>query len=204
MSKQFTCNICSYQFKSRSSLTWHLTSNHESNVQASSLLFKCPYFSTTFHHKKGFVWHLNSQNQGKTESSINSESSPNNNNDDGQINSQFDFCGDADGSACAGPVSNNNKPHAKVSFHKKLKYSDQETASSNASYTSQDVDNEDKFENSNLQKHLNINSYSKDDFRQALLDSQHHVEDQEIPDEKLNNKQAQQIRFSMKTLRLQH
>jgi hypothetical protein len=38
---------------------------------------------------------------------------------DGQFNSQFDFCGGADESVCAGPLINNSKPHAKVSFHKK-------------------------------------------------------------------------------------
>ena len=54
----------------------------------------------------------------------------------------------------------------------------------------QDVDNDDKFENYNFKKHLKINSYSKDDFRQALLDFQHNVEDQEVVYEKPFNKTA--------------
>jgi hypothetical protein len=84
--------------------------------------------------------HLNSQHPGKTESSItiNSEESPNNDDDilaasDGQFNSQFDFCGGADESVCACLLNSNKISHAKVSFHKKLKYSYQETASSKAS-----------------------------------------------------------------------
>jgi Plavaka transposase len=52
----------------------------------------------------------------------------------------------------------------------------------------QDVDNEDESEKSNLQKHLNINIYAKDDFRQALLDLHH--QDLEIPYETPNNKTA--------------
>ena len=113
MSQQFTCDNCSCQFKSKRSLAWHLTCYQECKVHASSLLFKCPYCKTTFHHKKGFALHLNSQHSGKTESSIilNSESSPSNNDNDRQTNSQFDFCGDADKSVCTSSVSNNNNPH---------------------------------------------------------------------------------------------
>jgi hypothetical protein len=66
-------------------------------------------------------------------------------------------------------------------FIKKIKYSYWETDSSNASCTSQDVDDEEEFEKSSIQKHFNINGYSKNEFRQALVDLQHHVEDLEIP-----------------------
>jgi hypothetical protein len=51
-------------------------------------------------------------------------------------------------------------------------------------------DIEEEFECSTLQKSSNINSYSKEDFKQALVDFQHHIEDQEIQFEKLNNKIA--------------
>jgi hypothetical protein len=61
---------------------------------------------------------------------------------------------------------------------------------SNSSCASQDVDNEDEFENSNVQKHFNINSYSKEDFMQALVALKHHIEDQEVLYKKLNKKTA--------------
>jgi hypothetical protein len=117
MSKQFTCDNCSCQFKSRSLLTWLKNAMSRLHLCSLSALTAIQHFIT----RK--VLYCISLRPGKTESSItvNSELSPNNNDGDGQINSQFNFCGDADESVCAGPVSNNNNPHAKVSFHKKTK-----------------------------------------------------------------------------------
>jgi hypothetical protein len=141
--------------------------------------------------RKGFLFHLNSHHPGMTESlhdhlksrilptqapsiTITSVETPlhsipfarsSNNEDDPlvssakQCNDYFDFCEGADESVCAGPINNNNK-HATVSFHRVLKYSNQKTASSNASCSSQDV--EEEFENSSLQKPLNINGCSKE------------------------------------------
>jgi hypothetical protein len=96
------------------------------------------------------------------------------------------FCEGADESVCAGPLNNNNK-HAKVSFHRVLKHRHQETASSTASCSVQELED---FNISSLRKPLNINGYSKDNFKQALVDFQHHIEDQEIHNEKINNKIA--------------
>jgi hypothetical protein len=75
--------------------------------------------------------------------------------------------------------------HAKVSFRKVIKYSYRETLSSNASIQ----DDEDNFDNLSLRKPSNINGYSKDDFKKALVDLQYHVDNQEIKFEKLNKKQ---------------
>jgi hypothetical protein len=63
---------------------------------------------------------------------------------------------------------NNKTKHAKVSFPKVIKFGYQETTSYNASCAMQDVENE--YENFTLQKRTNINGYSKDDFRKALVD----------------------------------
>jgi hypothetical protein len=41
-----------------------------------------------------------------------------------------------------------------------------------------------------LRKPSNINGYSKDDFKKALVDLQYHVENQDIEFEKLNRKQG--------------
>jgi hypothetical protein len=81
---------------------------------------------------------------------------------------------------------NNETKHAKASFHKVIKYSYQETTSSNASCAMQD--DKEEFVNFSLQKPTNSNGYSKDDFKKALVDLQHHVENQEIEFEKLNSK----------------
>jgi hypothetical protein len=97
---------------------------------------------------------------------------------------------------------NNKTKHAKVSFQKVIKYSYRETTSSNASCSTQDDNKE--YENFSLQKPTNINGYSKDDFRKALVDLQYHSENQEIEFEKLNRKQGlTKIPIDMKTLTLE-
>jgi hypothetical protein len=104
---------------------------------------------------------------------------------DEQCNNYFSIDKGRDESVCASTLNKETK-HAKVSLLKVIKCGYQETTSSSASCATQDV--EEEFENFGLQKPKNINGYSKDDFKKALVDLQHHVENQEIELEKLNRK----------------
>jgi hypothetical protein len=161
--------------------------------------------------QKGFLFHLNSPHPGKTDTqppsiTITTVETPllnlpfvrlSNNDDellvasDEQCNEYFNFNEGADESVCVSPLNNKTKQanfsfhwvikySYNVSFHRVIKYSYNEATSSTASCATQHV--EEEFEN------FSVDGYSKDDFKKALVDLQHHVENHEIKFENLNNK----------------
>jgi hypothetical protein len=188
--------MCLCPFQSKRLLTWHLIQCKRFRL----LLFHCNarFAMQHFITHKGLSVHLNSRHPGKTDSHDTETADTANNSVENNDNEPFVTSGEpyidysntydsADESVCVTTLNNKTK-HAKVSFHKVIKYSYQETASSNASCSTQD--DEEDVDNLSLRKPANINGYSKDDFKKALVDLQYHVENQEIVFEKLNRKQG--------------
>ena len=178
--------MCLCPFQSKRLLTWHLS---QCKVQTFAVPLQCSFCNATFDHHKGLSVHLHFRHPGKTDSHDTETPDTTKNsldNNDGQpyidYRNNFDS---ADESVCVATLNNETKL-AKVSFNKVIKYSSRETKSSNASFSTQDED----FDNLSLRKPLNINGYSKDDFKNALIDLQYHVENEDIEFEKFNRKQG--------------
>jgi Plavaka transposase len=193
VNKDYTCDICLCTFQSKRSLTWHLS---QCTVETSTIPLQCSFCNATFYHQKGLLIHLDSVHPGKSDS--NDTHTPNTNtnsvenNDDEPFvtsgESYIDYSNTHDNVDECATMFNYKTKHAKVSFQKVLKYSYREMTSSNSSCSTHD-DN-DEYENSSLNKPTNINGYSKDDFKEALVNLQYHVENQENEFEQLNRKQC--------------
>jgi hypothetical protein len=169
------------------------------------LLLQCNILSP-----QGLSVHLNLRHPGKTDSHDTETPDSTNNSVENNDNEPFVTSGEqyidysttydsADESVCVTTINNKTK-HAKVSFHKVIKYSYRETTSSNASCSTQD--DEEDLENFSLRKPSNINGYSKDDFKKALVDLQYHVENQEIEFKNSKENKARLKFLLMKTLTL--
>jgi hypothetical protein len=128
---------------------------------------QCSFCNATYYHQKGLLKHLNSWHPGKTNS--NDTETPNTstnaveNNDDEPFvtsgESYIDYCSTYDNADECATMFNYKTKQAKVSFQKVIKYSYQETTSSNASCLTQDDNKE--YENLSLEKPTQISTVTQ-------------------------------------------
>jgi hypothetical protein len=138
--KTYTCDMCLCPFKSKRLLTWHLS---QCKVQTFAVPLQCSFCDATFYHHNGLSVHLNSWNPGKTDSHVTETPDTTNNIVENNDNEPFvtsgepyiDYSNTSDSADESVRVTtlNNQLKHARVSFHNVIKYSYQETTSSNAS-----------------------------------------------------------------------
>jgi hypothetical protein len=118
----YTYDMCLHPFQSKRLLTWHLS---QCNIQTFAVPLQCSFCNATFYHHKGLSVHLNLRHPGKTNSHDTESPDTTNNSVELYDNEPFVTSGEpyiADESVCVTMLNNQTK-HAKVSFHRVIKYS---------------------------------------------------------------------------------